>query len=674
MAPKRGLARSSLFAPGERCVDRDEKGRLTMNQDENVSGYSDVVTGSRDGPPRPPGAAQVRGASVPELKSLLGIAITAIVIAALYFAKDVLIPITLAVMLSFVLSPVVDMLQRLRLWRAPAVIVTVLAALGLFALIGTLIGSQAAALTANAPQYAQTVEAKIEGVQNFAVTHIASLTQMFGSKLHVPGTAPPAHGPISKPAPATAPPTILTQPEAQGERKPVLVEMEQQQTSPFKIALAVLEPVLGPLETLVIVLIVAIFVLMQKEDLRDRFIRVFGSSDLHRTTLAMDDAGQRLSRYFLSQLAVNTSFGLIIGLGLWLIGIPSPAMFGILAGLLRFVPYIGSALAAIVPMALGAAIDPGWSTVIYVATLFAVVEPVMGYIVEPMLYGHSTGLSPISVIVAAVFWTWIWGPIGLILSTPLTLCLVVMGRHVKSLEFFDVLLGDRPALGPVETFYQRILADNPDEALAHAETLLNDRPLIDYYDGVVVQALKLAALDEARGTIDRPLAAHMNRTMLEVIGDLDDHVELGAEAQGVEPVIGAVACLAGRGPFDDAVAAMLVQVLRERGIVPRLIPHDEAGRNRIAALDLTGVKVIALSYLELAGAPAHLRFLIRRLRQRAPDARIVVGLWPEGDVALHDPDAQAQIGADAVAGTLHGAAAAIRLELGSDMIDALMAG
>ncbi|HEY0271439.1 MAG TPA: AI-2E family transporter [Sphingomonas sp.] len=645
-----------------------------MHDEENVSGYSDLITGSRDGPP---GTAQARAVSAPELRSLLGIAVTAIVIAALYFAKDVLIPITLAVMLSFVLSPVVDILQRLRLWRAPAVIMTVMAALGVFALIGTLIGSQAAALTANAPQYARTVEAKIEGVQDFAVSHIASLTAMFGSELHMPaaGTLAPATQTKAAPAPAAPPrPALTAQSGPQSERRPVLVEMEQQQTSPFKLALAVLEPVLGPLETLVIVLIVAIFVLMQKEDLRDRFIRVFGSSDLHRTTLAMDDAGQRLSRYFLSQLAVNTSFGAIIGIGLWLIGIPSPAMFGILAGLLRFVPYIGSGLAAVVPMALGAAIDPGWSTVIYVAALFAVVEPVMGYVVEPMLYGHSTGLSPISVIVAAVFWTWIWGPIGLILSTPLTLCLVVMGRHVKSLEFFDVLLGDRPALTPVETFYQRILADNPDEALAHAELLLGDRPLIDYYDGVVLRALKLATVDEARGTIDRPLAMHMNRTMLTVIGDLDDHVELGAEAQGVAPASGTVACIAGRGPFDDAVAAMLVQLLRQRGIVPRLIPHDEAGRNRIAALDLTGVRVIALSYLELAGAPAHLRLLIKRLRQHAPDARIVVGLWPEGDAVLSDARAQAPIGADAYAGTLHGATAAIQMELGDGRVDALLAG
>jgi predicted PurR-regulated permease PerM/methylmalonyl-CoA mutase cobalamin-binding subunit len=604
------------------------------------------VTGSRDAPADTPGAAQITPTSAPELKTLAGIAVGTLVIAALYFAQDVLIPITLAVMLSFVLSPVVNFLQRFRLWRAPAVILTVLAALGLLGLVGTLIGSQAASLTANAPQYAKTIEAKVEGVQGFALARMASITKQLGTGK--PAATPRGAAPTLNSGAVAAPP---------GPRRPIPVEVIQDSTSPFTIAKTIVEPILGPLETTVIVLIVAIFVLMQKEDLRDRFIRVFGSSDLHRTTRALDDAGQRLSKYFLSQLAVNTCFGLVIGVGLWFIGVPSPAMWGVMAGLLRFVPYIGSFLAAVAPAALGAAVDPGWGMTLEVVALFAIVEPLTGYVVEPLLYGHSTGLSPVSVIVSAVFWTWLWGPIGLIMSTPLTLCLVVMGRHVKSLEFFDVLLGDRPALTPVESFYQRILANNPDEALAQAETLLTDRSLTDYYDDVVLEGLKLAVEDEARGTIDNAGASRMTRSMLSVIDDLQP--SSAPQIQNVSEM--KVICVAGHGAFDDAVTAMLAQLLGQRGIEARRIPNNAVSRETIAALNVEAVDVIAISYLEVTGSPAKLRYLVRRLRERAPAARIIVGLWPQGEAALSDAAIQRTLGADRYVGSLADAVEQIAL-------------
>ena len=609
-----------------------------MSNLDSVAGYKDVVTGSRQAPEDNPGAAQVRAASAPELKTLAAVAVGTLVIAALYFGQEVLIPITLAVMLSFVLSPVVNVLQRLRLWRAPAVIVTVLAALGVLGLVVTLIGSQAASLTANAPQYAQTIEAKVQGVQGFAVSRLASITKQLGSGKPARPAAPIPAGPGLDARRAALPST----------RKPVPVQVVSDGASPFAIAKTVLSPILRPLETTVLVLIVAIFVLMQKEDLRDRFIRVFGSSDLHRTTRAMDDAGQRLSKYFLSQFAVNSCFGVVIGLGLWAIGIPSPAMWGIMAGLLRFVPYIGSFLAIVAPAALGAAVDPGWTMVIEVVALFVVVEVLAGYVVEPLLYGHSTGLSPASVIVSAIFWSWLWGPIGLIMSTPLTLCLVVMGRHVKSLEFFDVLLGDRPALTPVESFYQRILANNPDEALAQAETLLTDRSLTDYYDGVVLEGLKLAVEDQARGTIDQAGAGRMTRSMLSVIDDLRPSA---TPAEAIAPTVNAI-CVAGPGPFDDAVTAMLAQLLGQRGVEARRIPNEAASRENIAMLDVAGIDVIAISYLEVTGSPAQLRYLVRRLRERAPTARIIVGLWPQGEAVLSDAAIQRMLGADRYVGSL----------------------
>jgi hypothetical protein len=304
-------------------------------------------------------------------------------------------------------------------------------------------------------------------------------------------------------------------------------------------------------------------------------------------------------------------------------------------------------LAAIAPIALAAAIDPGWRLAISVTLLFAVIEPLTGYVVEPLLYGHSTGLSPLAVIVAAVFWTWIWGPIGLILSTPVTLCLVVVGRHVKSLEFIDVLLGDRPALTAAERFYQRTLAGDPDETLAQAETFLAGRPLLDYYDTVVLQALKLAAEDEARGTITAERTIEMTRSMLSVIDDLKEHVDVGAPGGSPRAhAPGDVACISGRGAFDDAVSAMLGQLLERRGVTARRVARAAVSRGQIGQLDLSGVRAIALSYLDLTGSPAHLRYLIRRLRQRVPGATIIVGLWPDADPILNDAGMQQAVGAD----------------------------
>ena len=604
----------------------------------------DELPGFKDGPEDFDAIEAVRAAqgSARDVRKLLNIVAALATVAALYFGKEVLLPITLAVILSFVLSPIVNGLQKLRLPRAPAAVLAVISTLAMMGLVGTLIGSQAAALSSDAPQYVRTIEGKVQNVQGYAVLKLAALTKAFGNgvKSGGIGTAQ-STGQLTGRQAAKA--------DAQGVRRPVPVEIQAAPPTPTEIAGKVLSPVVGPLETAFIVLIVAIFILIQREDLRDRVIRLFGSADLHRTTIALDDAGQRLSKYFLSQFVVNTSFGVVIGLGLWIIGIPSPAMFGILAGLLRFVPYIGSFLAALAPMALGAAISPGWEMTVFVALLFISVDTITGYVVEPLLYGHSTGLSPISVIVAAIFWAWLWGPVGLILSTPLTLCFVVLGRHVKAFEFFDVLLGDRPALSPVETFYQRILADNADDALAQAEAMLGDRPLVEYYDAVIVQSLRMAAQDMARGTIDRARAAKLTRLMLTVIEDLrlfQGDAGAGSTLPRSTPAPGRIVCVAGRGPFDGALTTMFAQLLEGAGLVVRVVSYEQVARESIAALEPDGLTAIALLGLNPAGATAPMRHLIRRLRMHAPHSKILVGLWSEQTAELDDADWRRSIGAD----------------------------
>ena len=603
-------------------------------------------------------ATGVAAAKVPSRDGLLGLAVAVVVIAGLFLAKDVLVPITLAILLSFVLSPIVLLLRRLRVPKGLAIFVAVLGTLGALGGVGTLVGTQAASLADEAPSYVATIQTKINGASGYLSKRLPFLR------------------------PAATPSVLIADPEVQrGTRShPLAVRIVPKQTPVLEEVGAYLSPVVAPFETFVIVLVVAIFILMQKEDLRDRMIRLFGSSDLHRTTAAMDDAAVRLSRYFLSQLAVNASFGLAVGIGLWLIGLPVPALWGILAGVLRFVPYIGALLGAALPLVIAAGGDPGWSTVLMVAALFLILEPLIGYVIEPLLYGHSTGLSPLSVVLAAVFWTWIWGPVGLVLSMPLTLLLVVLGRHIPSLEFLDVLLGDRPALTPVERFYQRMLAEDPDEALEQAESQLATRSLTAYYDEVALAALKLAAADVERGAITRDRASKVVESMLVLVDELrqEDDIAVPTQPKGslltplpdggagfdetAPPALpsaprgwdaeGSVLCIAGRGVLDDAVTAMLEQLLAKRGFGVNRVSHEAASRANVDQLDASQARLVCISYLEIGGSPSHLRYLVRRIRMRSGDVPILVGLWPEGEAALTDREIQRTLGADLYVGSL----------------------
>ncbi|HZF44653.1 MAG TPA: AI-2E family transporter, partial [Sphingomonadaceae bacterium] len=373
------------------------------------------------GPASGPGTPiAVPPAETPELKTLVGLVIGVVVVAALYLARDVLVPIMLAVLLSFLLTPLANLLRRLHLGRVPAVLVAVGVALGIIVGLGTIMGTQVASLASNVPSYVTSIQAKAEKLSDSTVGRLPRVLGRLEDQIR---------GAVGPNAQAPAPQAV-----GRNTVKPIPVEVHEPAASPLATAAAVLAPIVGPIETTVIVLVVAIFFLLQREDLRDRLIRLFGSTDLHKTTVAMDDAAARLSRYFITQLSLNSAFGIVIGIGLWLVGVPSAPLWGVLAALMRFIPYVGSFLAAAPPLILAAAVDPGWTMVLLVAALFTVGESMMGYVVEPMVYGHSTGLTPVSVVVAAIFWTWLWGPIGLILSTPLTLCLVVLGRHVERLE------------------------------------------------------------------------------------------------------------------------------------------------------------------------------------------------------------------------------------------------
>lgn len=640
-----------------------------------------------------PQVAAVTPTVVLGVQGMMGLLVGVVAVTALYLAREVFVPVTLAVLLSFVLAPLVGRLRQLRLGRTFSVVLAVSVALGLILAIGGAIGSQVAQLAGDIPRYASTIERKVDAVRGYATGEFAALSNRLGGQF----TDAAGIGAKRPDADASGRPTAPA--VAQG---PIPVEVHQPDPSPLETAQRILSPVLGPLATAGIVFIVSIFILLQQEDLRDRMIRLFGSGDLHRTTAAMDEAARRLSRYFLTQLALNAVFGVVIGAGLFFIGVPNPVLWGITSALFRFVPYIGAVLSGIFPLALAAAVDPGWTMMIATAGLFLVVEPVMGQVVEPLVYGHSTGLSPLSVVLSALFWTWLWGPIGLILSMPLTLCLVVLGRHVERLEFLDVLLGDRPALTPVESFYQRMLAGDPDEAEDHAELLLKERSLSSYYDEVALKGLQLAALDCARGVVGNDQLDRIRDSIEELIEALDGHDDREpGPPRGTPDPAGAtkaerdtpkglapagniatadlpdawraptpVLCLSGRGPLDEAASSMLAQLVRKHGIGARVASHEAASRSGIANTDLTGVAMVCISYLEITGTPSHLRYLLRRLRQRLPGVPILVGLWPADDAVLRDERLRAVIGADyyttslrdAVESVLHAAEAASQEE------------
>ena len=434
-----------------------------------------------------------------ELIALLSAVATAIlafiIITTLYFGREIFVPIALAILLSFVLAPLVGVLQRIRMPRGLAVVSVAIIAFAMIFAMGSLLATQLTELAGDLPRYQSTISEKI---QSFRET-----TAGRGTLERASGMLKDLSKELEKPKDAGRGTGSILSPKAPAPLTPVPVEVRQPDPSALESLQSLISPLLHPLATTGIIIIFVIFILLQREDLRNRLIRLAGSHDLQRTTAALDDAAGRLSRLFLIQLLLNGTFGVVIGIGLWLIGIPSATLWGILAAVLRFVPYIGAAIAAAFPLALAVAVDPSWSMLLWTIALFLVVEPIVGHVIEPMVYGHSTGLSPVAVVASATFWTALWGPIGLVLATPLTVCLVVLGRHVERLEFLDVMFGDRPALTPPEIFYQRMLAGDPTEAAEKAEEFLKERSLSSYYDEVALKGLQLAQVDAERGCARR---------------------------------------------------------------------------------------------------------------------------------------------------------------------------
>jgi hypothetical protein len=392
-----------------------------------------------------------------------------------------------------------------------------------------------------------------------------------------------------------------------------------------------------------LVIVFVIMILLEREDLRDRMLRLAGRHDLHRTTEAMNDAAQRISRYLVSQLIVNISCGLPIGIGLVLIGIPNAALWGIMVVLLRFIPYLGIVIAAAFPLALAIAVAPDWMLLFWTALLFVGIELVVSNLVEPLVYGGTTGLSSVALIAAATFWTWLWGPVGLLLSTPMTVCLVVLGRYVPQLQFLDVLLGNEPVLTPEETFYQRILANDPEEATEQAEEFAKDRSLIEFFDEVALPALARAQADSDRGVLSSEIRATFKNTIESMVENLSQDEDVpSALERGTLPKperLSQVVCVAGRNELDQAAALLLVNLLRSehRLEVGPPLSADALSADAAYLPLFKDASVVCLSLISTS-SPARARYLVRRIRRRAPLAWVVVGFWgmPARELAVEE--------------------------------------
>lgn len=512
-----------------------------------------------------------RAVATSKSSRLVVLAAVCIVVAALYFAQVVLIPLALALLLSFLLAPLVTRLERWKLGRVPSVLIVTLVALGAVVALGWTVAVQVVNLGENLPQYRANIVKHVNDIRGDGTGTLDAIgenvKQLTKELAEEPATRPAETRPTSRPStqPGRADTDTLlaqvlekwrqsqdeqaqrlervrkdaVQPDPPLERgavpeRPVFTQAVPPKRTPLELVGSYLSLVAEPLGTAGLVIVFVIFMLLQREDLRDRMIRLIGKGQIHLTTTALDDAATRISRYLLAMSIVNGTYGVGITIGLWLIGkvfgggvpFPSVVLWGVLCAVLRFIPYIGPWMAAAFPIALSFAVYESYAPFVAVVAMFVVVELLSNNLMEPWLYGSSTGMSTLAVLVAAVFWTWLWGGIGLLLATPLTVCLVVIGKYVPQLAFLDILLGDEPVLEPPSRVYQRLLALDQEEAAELAQEHLAETSLERVYDEVLLPALAMAEQDRHKGKLDENRQQFIYGAMRDMIEELGDRARV----------------------------------------------------------------------------------------------------------------------------------------------------
>jgi predicted PurR-regulated permease PerM len=559
-------------------------------------------------------------------------------IAALYFAREILVPFAFALTLTFLLTPVVALLQRLHAGRVVSVFTTILVSIAVAGGVGWIIANQLVEVANQLPLYRENIQAKIKAFRvpvTGQLGRAAESVQEIARELASPSAASPAlplRGQNRKQANAPAAPT-----------SPMPVQMVPPPTSEWTELRDLGAPILAPLGRTGIVVIFTVFMLVKREDLRNRLLRLAGLGQLNMMTQALDDAASRVSRYILMQFLVNAGFGAVFGFGLYLIGVPYPVLWGVVAGLLRIVPYVGTLVAATLPIALSLAVFDGWLRPLLVFLLVASLELIVGNFLEPWLYGVHVGISSLALLVTAVFWTVLWGPAGLILSTPLTVCVVVLGRYVPQLSFLHILLGDESALAAEAQLYQRLLAMDQMEAQTIVGEFLKGRALVELYDSVLIPALSMAEQDRHKGAIDAVREEFLFLSINEMIAEFSEYqvadrssIEGAAEHAGknstpipevAEHPAGRILCFPAHDRADEVTASMLAQLLEQKGLAALSFPIVGASLNELIELiDAGGNDVVCISALPpYAFAPA--LSMYKQIRERFPNLKVVVCVW-----------------------------------------------
>lgn len=633
-------------------------------------------------PPYPvPTERVARGASgrpiLPALASM------AIVVAALHFADEVLIPLALAGLLSFLLAPLVERLEKWKAGRVPAVVAVVLLAFTILGGIGWLAVYQLKDLIEKLPSHTVNIEKRLRDLRRSLPLPGEAVNQVLrraGEAMNAPtvadsssseegisSTTKPAQGTeddqkkkdATKDGPTPSSPWLLS-----SEGRPIFVRVVEGPPALFKQLISGLAPFLDPLGKAGIVTVLAIFILLKREDLRNRVIRLAGNGRLSGPTQAMNDAANRISRYLLMQSSINGGFGILVGVGLYFLGVESWALWGFLCGALRFLPYIGLWLGAIPPLLLLLVTSDDWTRPLLAMALFGGLELVTYLVVEPWFYRLSAGVSAFAILLAAVFWTWVWGPIGLLLATPLTVCLVVMGKHIPQLSFLSVLLGDEEPLHPHEQYYQRLLADDPEDATAVVEDFLKTRSKVELHDSILAPALVLAAQDWREGALSDQKRSDLFEAMENLVEAVHEdwkppaspEVMAGMALPGDAPAAALsearrrIVCLAAHNRADEVAAKMLSSILEEAGYASDVLSGDLLVGELIEKTAASNAEAACVVALQGAGRQ-HARVLSKRLRAQLPQLKTVILTWGGLTEAPPHRDARMAAAADAVVKT-----------------------